>query len=141
MATEGDPRRRRDNLSALVATLVNADLLLLLTDQPGLFTADPRKDPAAQLIPEVRKIDESHFALAGGSVTGLGTGGMTTKLQAANIARHAGVDVVIAAGGEPGVVARVAAANPWAPASPPSRPVWKAARPGFSPAPSQPARS
>jgi glutamate 5-kinase len=98
-----------DNLSALVATLISADLLILLTDQPGLFTADPRTDPQAQLIPEVRKIDETLKALAGGSVTGLGTGGMVTKLQAANTARHAGVDVVIAAGSEPNVIPRVAA--------------------------------
>ena len=112
VATEEIRVGDNDNLSALVATLVNADLLILLTDQAGLFTADPRKDPAAQLIPEVRKIDDSLFALAGGSITGLGTGGMTTKLQAANIARHAGVDVVIAAGGEPDVVARVAAGEP-----------------------------
>jgi glutamate 5-kinase len=112
VATEEIRVGDNDNLSALVATLVNADLLILLTDQPGLFTADPRKDPGAQLIPEVRKIDDSLFALAGGSVTGLGTGGMTTKLQAANIARHAGVDVVIAAGGEPDVVARVAGGEP-----------------------------
>jgi glutamate 5-kinase len=112
VATEEIRVGDNDNLSALVATLVNADLLLLLTDQAGLFTADPRKDPAAQLIPEVRKIDDSLLALAGGSITGLGTGGMTTKLQAANIARHAGVDVVIAAGGEPNVVARVAGGEP-----------------------------
>jgi glutamate 5-kinase len=109
VATEEIRVGDNDNLSALVATLVNADLLLLLTDQPGLFTADPRKDATAELIPEVRKIDESLLARAGGSVTGLGTGGMTTKLQAANIARHAGVDVVIAAGGEPEVIARAAA--------------------------------
>ncbi len=108
VATEEIRVGDNDNLSALVATLISADLLLLLTDQAGLFTADPRKDPAAQLIPEVRKIDETLFALAGGSVTGLGTGGMTTKLHAANIARHAGADVVIAAGGEPEVIARVA---------------------------------
>lgn len=112
VATEEIRVGDNDNLSALVATLVNADLLLLLTDQPGLFTADPRKDPTAELIPEVRKIDEALLARAGGSVTGLGTGGMTTKLQAANIARHAGVDVVIAAGGEPDVIARTAAGEP-----------------------------
>lgn len=108
VATEEIRVGDNDNLSALVATLVNADLLVLLTDLPGLYTADPRKDPAAQLIPEVRKIDEELLALAGGSVTGLGTGGMTTKLQAANVARHAGVDVVIAAGSEPNVIRRVA---------------------------------
>jgi glutamate 5-kinase len=60
-----------DNLSALVALLADADLLLLLTDQPGLFTADPRHDPDAQLIPEVRTIDETLRRLAGGSVTAL----------------------------------------------------------------------
>jgi len=109
VATEEIRVGDNDNLSALVSTLVTADLLLLLTDQPGLFTADPRKDPGAQLIPEVRKIDETLMALAGGSITGLGTGGMTTKLQAANTARHAGADVVIAAGSEPNVIARVAA--------------------------------
>lgn len=108
VATEEIRVGDNDNLSALVATLVNADLLLLLTDLPGLYTADPRKNPEAQLIQEVRKMDDSLFAVAGGSVSGLGTGGMMTKLQAANIARHAGVDVVIAAGGEPDVIERVA---------------------------------
>lgn len=98
-----------DNLSAMVATLISANLLLLLTDQPGLFTADPRVDPAAQLIPEVRRIDETLRQKAGGTSTGLGTGGMVTKLQAANIARHAGCDVVIASGREPNVIGRVAA--------------------------------
>ncbi len=98
-----------DNLSALVATLVNADLLLMLTDQPGLYTADPRTDPNAQLIPEVRKIDETLRQLAGGSVSGLGTGGMYTKLQAVDTARRAGADVVIASGQTENVILRVAA--------------------------------
>jgi len=109
VATEEIRVGDNDNLSALVATLVNADLLILLTDQAGLFTADPRSNPDAQLIPEVRKIDGALKGLASGSVSGLGTGGMTTKLQAANTARHAGVDVVIAAGTEPDVILRVAA--------------------------------
>ena len=86
-----------DNLSALVATLVSADLLLMLTDQPGLFTGDPRTDPDAELIHEVNRIDDALRALAGGTSTGLGVGGMSTKLTAANTARHAGIDVVIAA--------------------------------------------
>ena len=98
-----------DNLSALVALLAEADLLLLLTDQAGLFTADPRTNPDAKLIPEVRTIDESLYRLAGGSVTGLGVGGMTTKLQAADVARRAGVDVIIAAGGAENVVLRAVA--------------------------------
>ena len=96
-----------DNLSALAAVLAEADLLLLLTDQPGLFTADPRSNPDAQLIPEVRTIDETLRNLAGGSVSGLGVGGMATKLQAADVARRAGVDVVIAAGRAPNVIERI----------------------------------
>lgn len=97
-----------DNLSALIAVLAEADLLLLLTDQPGLFTADPRTHPDAKLIPEVHEIDENLRALASGSVSGLGVGGMTTKLQAAEIARRAGADVVIAAGRGTDVIVRAA---------------------------------
>lgn len=108
VATEEIRVGDNDNLSALVATLVGADLLLLLTDQPGLYTADPRLDPAAQLIPEVRRIDRALQQTAGGTSTGLGTGGMATKLQAANVARYAGADAVIASGGEPDVILRVA---------------------------------
>lgn len=96
-----------DNLSALVVLLAEADLLLLLTDQPGLFTADPRTDPAARLIPEVSNIDETLRRLAGQSVSGLGVGGMVTKLQAADVARRAGADVVIAAGSAPNVISRI----------------------------------
>jgi glutamate 5-kinase len=101
-----------DNLSALVVLLAEADLLLLLTDQPGLFTADPRANPTAQLIPEVRAIDDTLRELAGGSVSGLGVGGMATKLQAADIARRAGADVVIAAGRAPNVITRIANNEP-----------------------------
>jgi glutamate 5-kinase len=97
-----------DNLSALVALLAEADLLLLLTDQPGLFTADPRTNPDAELIPEVHTIDDTLRRLAGGSISGLGVGGMATKLQAADIARRAGIDVVIAAGRAPNVILRTA---------------------------------
>jgi len=108
VATEEIKVGDNDNLSALVSTLAEADLLLLLTDQPGLFTADPRTHPDAQLIPEVNKIDDAVKALAGGSVSGLGVGGMATKLQAADVARRAGADVVIAAGSAPNVIARIA---------------------------------
>ncbi len=93
-----------DNLSALVGILCGADTLLLLTDQKGLFTADPRKDPNAELIKEVKTIDDTLRKIAGGSGTTLGTGGMATKLQAADIARRAGIEVVIAAGSAPNVV-------------------------------------
>lgn len=108
VATEEIKVGDNDNLSALVSTLAEADLLLLLTDQPGLFTADPRTHPDAQLIPEVNKIDETVKALAGGSVSGLGVGGMATKLQAADVARRAGADVVIAAGSAPNVITHIA---------------------------------
>ena len=93
-----------DNLSALVGILCGADKLLLLTDQKGLFTADPRKDPSAELIKEVKTIDDTLRKIAGGSGTTLGTGGMATKLQAADIARRAGIEVIIAAGSAENVV-------------------------------------
>jgi glutamate 5-kinase len=96
-----------DNLSALVASTVDADTLILLTDQQGLFTADPRKNPNATLIQEVERIDDSIYALAGGTGTRLGTGGMMTKIEAAHTATRAGVACVIANGGEPDVLGRV----------------------------------
>ena len=98
-----------DNLSALASLLAEANLLVLLTDQPGLFTADPRVELDAELIPEVRAIDQSLRVLAGGSGSTLGVGGMATKLQAADIARRAGIDVVIAAGHAPNILPRVVA--------------------------------
>jgi glutamate 5-kinase len=109
VATEEIKLGDNDNLSALVAVLAGADLLLMLTDQPGLFTADPRKNPNAKLIPEVETIDETLRQLAGGSVSGLGVGGMVTKLHAADVARRAGTDVVITSGQAPNVVLRAAA--------------------------------
>lgn len=112
VATEEIKVGDNDNLSALVAILAEADLLLLLTDQPGLFTADPRTHPDAQLIPEVHTIDETLRRLAGGSVSGLGVGGMATKLHAADVARRAGTDVVIASGQAPNVILRAAAGEP-----------------------------
>ncbi len=112
VATEEIKVGDNDNLSALVATLTNADLLLILTDQSGLYTADPRLNPEAQLISEVHHIDEALRAQAGGTNTGLGVGGMVTKLAAANVARHAGIDVVIAAGRERDVILRVARGEP-----------------------------
>ena len=93
-----------DNLSALVAILANADKLLLLTDQDGLFTSDPRTNADAKLIDEVTHINDELRQLAGGSGTSLGTGGMATKLQAADIARRAGVEVIIAKGAGSNVI-------------------------------------
>ena len=101
-----------DNLSALVGILCGADKLLLLTDQSGLFTADPRKNPDAELIREVKTIDETLRKIAGGSGTTLGTGGMATKLQAADIARRTGIEVVIAAGSSPNVIVDTLSDNP-----------------------------
>jgi glutamate 5-kinase len=100
-----------DNLSAVVANLVDADLLLLLTDIDGLYTADPRVEPAATLISEVTHIDAGIERLAGGGSGrsgGHGTGGMVTKLQAARTALRSGVTVVIAHGGAERVIERVA---------------------------------
>lgn len=96
-----------DNLSALAAILADADILLLLTDQEGLFTADPRQDKEARLIVRVEHIDDSVRALAGASVSGLGTGGMCTKIQAAEVATSAGIEVVIASGARPELIVDV----------------------------------
>jgi glutamate 5-kinase len=93
-----------DNLSALVANLIDADWLIMLTDQLGLYSADPRTDPTAELISRVERIDESVWARAGGTSTGLGTGGMITKLQAAFLAGHSGTTAVIASGALPDVL-------------------------------------
>jgi len=97
---EGANISDNDNLSALVANLVDADLLVLLTDTGGLYTADPRHDSSARLIPRVERIDAEIEALAG-DTTGRGVGGMATKLQAARLATAGGSDVAIADGGEP----------------------------------------
>jgi glutamate 5-kinase len=98
-----------DNLSALVANLVEADLLLLLTDQPGLYDADPRQVADARLVPEVNEPDipPALWRAAGGG-DGQGTGGMFTKLQAAELARRSGCRVVIARGSDPDIVLRLA---------------------------------
>lgn len=85
-----------DNLAALVASLIEADTIILLTDQEGLYTADPRLDPDAKLIPVVNYIDEALFALAGDSSTTVGTGGMKTKIEAAQTAAKAGIRTIIA---------------------------------------------
>jgi glutamate 5-kinase len=109
VATEEIRVGDNDNLSALVANLVDANWLILLTDQTGLYTADPRVDPNARLVEEVsgREISSELWAAAGGSETGLGTGGMITKLQAADLARRSGANCVIACGREPDVLLRI----------------------------------
>jgi glutamate 5-kinase len=97
-----------DNLSAMVANLVDADLLLILTDIGGLYTADPRRDPDARLIPQVDRIDARIEGLATGTVGNLGVGGMMTKIEAARMATACGVTVVVADGREKDVIVRIA---------------------------------
>ena len=110
VATEEIRFGDNDTLSAQVANLIEADLLILLTDQPGLFTSDPRRDASAQLIPAITdpEITSDLWEAADGSRTGLGTGGMTTKLQAAELARRAGTTVVIADGGQKDILMQIA---------------------------------
>ena len=90
-----------DTLAAYVAESVGAELLILLSDINGLYTADPHKDPNAKLIPVIDKLTDEIYALAGASSTKQGTGGMVTKLRAAAIATEAGCDMVIANGKNP----------------------------------------
>lgn len=90
-----------DTLSAAVAKLIGAQLLVILTDIDGLYDSDPRTDPEASLIPVVHKIDDKVMALAGGSGTSRGTGGMLTKLHAAQLATAAGIPTVVMNGQEP----------------------------------------
>jgi glutamate 5-kinase len=97
-----------DNLSAMVANLVDADLLIILTDTGGLYTADPHCYPDAKFIPRVDKIDEHIESLAKGSVSSVGSGGMVTKIEAAQLATASGVAVVIADGREPDILLKVA---------------------------------
>jgi glutamate 5-kinase len=108
VATEEIRVGDNDNLSALVANLVDADRLILLTDQPGFYTADPRTDSDARLVEEVagREITPELWEAAGGT-RGLGTGGMKTKLQAVELARRSGATCVIARGTEPNVLLRI----------------------------------
>ena len=105
----GDIFGDNDTLSALVANQVDADLLVMLGAIEGLYTADPRLDPDAQLIPVVERLNENIESLGGPSLTTMGRGGMVTKLEAARLAMASGVDVVIAAGLERDVITRLAA--------------------------------
>ena len=97
-----------DSLSALVANLVDADLLVLLGDVQGLYTADPNIDPDARLVPTVERLDEEIAAMGGASWNNKGQGGMATKIEASRLATVSGVDVVIASGLETDVLARLA---------------------------------
>jgi glutamate 5-kinase len=101
-----------DRLAALVAHLLRADLLVLLTDAPGLLSADPRLDRHASLIEEIAEVDHETLALAGGPGSARGSGGMASKLAAAKIAAWSGVRVVIADAARPSVVVDAAAGRP-----------------------------
>ncbi len=90
-----------DTLAAIVSESVKADTLVLLSDIDGLYTADPHTDPKATLIEKITQIDDAVLALAGGSSSKQGTGGMVTKLQAAKICLSCGCDMVIANGDDP----------------------------------------
>jgi glutamate 5-kinase len=101
-----------DTLSAIVATLVGADLLVLLSDIDGLYDRDPRQDEAAELIGFVKEINDDVAASAGGSGTRRGTGGMKTKIEAARIATSAGVAMVIANGRDPQILSDILKGHP-----------------------------
>ncbi|MBE7027713.1 MAG: glutamate 5-kinase [Ruminococcaceae bacterium] len=93
-----------DTLSAIVAGLIGADLLILLSDIDGLYDKDPHKDKNAKLFDEIDEITDELMSLAGGSGTNRGTGGMLTKLEAAKIATSAGINMVIASGDNPEII-------------------------------------
>lgn len=101
VATEEIVFGDNDTLSALVAVSVGAELLVLMSDIDGLYTADPHKFPDARIIPEVHELSDNILALAGGAGSSLGTGGMETKLRAAKIATEAGCDMAIINGSHP----------------------------------------
>jgi len=98
-----------DTLAAMVTNLIEADVLVILTDQAGLFTADPRNDPSATLIAWGKAADSAFEAMAGGAGTGFGKGGMATKVRAAQRAARSGAATVIASGREHEILSRLAA--------------------------------
>ena len=104
VATEEIVFGDNDTLAALVAESVSADLLILLSDIDGLYTADPHSDRNAKLIPEVHELTDEIMALGGGAGSSLGTGGMETRLRAARISTDAGCDMIIANGAEPSLL-------------------------------------
>jgi glutamate 5-kinase len=97
-----------DTLGSLVTNLIEAHVFVILTDQAGLYTADPRKDANATLVDHARASDPSLEAMAGGAGTGIGTGGMATKIKAAQRAARSGATTLIASGREPDVLPRLA---------------------------------
>jgi glutamate 5-kinase len=101
-----------DTLAALVTNLIEADVLVILTDQEGLYDADPRRDPSARLVPQASAGDPRLEEIAGGAGTRVGRGGMITKVLAAKRAARSGAHTVIASGTEPDVLLRLARGEP-----------------------------
>ncbi len=101
-----------DTLGALVTNLIDADALVILTDQQGLYTADPRKDPSASLLTRVAAGDPALEGMAGGAGSSIGKGGMITKVLAAKRAAHGGASTVVCSGREPDVLVRLAGGEP-----------------------------
>lgn len=112
VATEEISIGDNDTLSAVVATQVDAELLVLLSDIDGLYTADPRRDPAARLIEQVEKLTPEILSLGEGVGSSLGTGGMATKLHAAEMTTEAGIDMVIANGRDPKILYAIVRGEP-----------------------------
>lgn len=101
-----------DTLAALVACLIDADLMIILSDIDGLYTANPLIDPSAMLIPRVDRVDRTILAAAGGAVSGVGSGGMITKIKAARVLMAAGIPMAICQGRTPNAIVDVAAGKP-----------------------------
>ncbi len=101
VATEEIEFGDNDTLSAIVATLTKADALIILSDIDGMYTANPKTDPTATLISDIYEINDDIISRAGGSVSGLGTGGMETKVKAAQITTKEGIDCFIVSGTNP----------------------------------------
>ena len=102
-----------DTLSAIVASLVEADLLILLSDIDGLYTDNPSLNPEAEFIPYVKELDGNLKSMGKDAVSGLGTGGMTTKLIAAELATSVGADMLIANGADMSVLHRIMDGQPY----------------------------
>jgi glutamate 5-kinase len=100
-----------DNLSAIVSSLINADLLIILSDIDGFYDCDPRSNSCAKLLSEIEEVTPELEECAGGAGSNLGTGGMITKLMAAKTATAAGVDMVLANGSEPSILLDVLASH------------------------------
>jgi len=101
-----------DVLAASVAALMEADLLVILSDINGLYTADPRRDPSARIIERVDELSPEILRTAGGSGNSFGTGGMSVKLDAARITMEAGIDMIIANGEDPAILGRILSGTP-----------------------------